>query len=410
MPPPSPSLRSLRRHDLRCWGLVYGQRSTRWGNEQMTDRPIPPDRRRDGQRRYPGGPTQRGYVPNSADMTSRADASEFATGQSDALAWSQAAPEAAAHPLQYPPSYVAPTGPNDGDNAPAPPNPWYRGTAVYLFAAAAFAVALAGGGLAYTLTGATQITGPPAPSNPNTAVRETAPNGTPDGDATRTPTGGSTGAPSGGNTSGGSRTGGGTGGQTGTPGGGNTSGGSRTGGGGGATDPGIIPRPNIVDRVPGTTGTGTGTTGIGTGTAQAPEPRAPEPARARDRYGRGHRNRIQAQVQVRPRAPATRYRHGYRYGSGHRNGYRHRHRNRHHRHRNGHGHGHRHRHHGHRYRNGHEYGYGDRNGNRHGYRHRNHGHRCGTGTGTGTGTTGTGTGTGLTPAQKRCIEEGNKNC
>ena len=28
----------------------------------MTNRPIPPDRRRDGQRRYPDGPTQRFYA------------------------------------------------------------------------------------------------------------------------------------------------------------------------------------------------------------------------------------------------------------------------------------------------------------------------------------------------------------
>src|SRR6187200_1295711 len=157
----------------------------------MTNRPTPPGR--------PGGepddPTLLGYTQDLGDRTMQTPLDDAPTGQADALAWSQEGPTADSGPIQYSggepyqqyeqqypggdpyQQYSQPQVPVAGpyqqypqqqygaadqwNSAPQQqPSPWYRGTPLLITAGAVVAVALAGGGLAYSLTGSSQNEAP----------------------------------------------------------------------------------------------------------------------------------------------------------------------------------------------------------------------------------------------------------
>src|SRR5690242_3966721 len=145
----------------------------------MTNPPTPPG--------HPGGdpqdPTLLGYTHHLDDRTMQTPLNDAATGQADALAWSQEGPTADSGPIQYSggepyqqyeqpqypgvdayQQYSQPQIPVAGPYqqypqqqfgaadqwTSAPPqqqaSPWYRGTPILITAGAVVAVALAGGG------------------------------------------------------------------------------------------------------------------------------------------------------------------------------------------------------------------------------------------------------------------------
>src|SRR5689334_5277863 len=96
-------------------------------------------------------PTQPGYAYND-ERTQRVGFGELANRQTEALAWSAEDPANRTAP-------VSREDPSNGEDPAPAPVPWFRATTT-LIAAGVVAVALAGGGIAYTLTGFSSHSGP----------------------------------------------------------------------------------------------------------------------------------------------------------------------------------------------------------------------------------------------------------
>ena len=153
----------------------------------MTQRPM--SRRPHGGRQGNGQdrPTEAFHAQDSAGLTARADASKFATGRPDALAWSQAEPTAddkdALYSLrdpheQYSESRTDSHGPKASSTTPRPPKAWYRSVPVLMCGVGLIALVLGGGSLVYSLTGVSHKTGVTRPSRPAHSVPFNRPDGT----------------------------------------------------------------------------------------------------------------------------------------------------------------------------------------------------------------------------------------